>query len=107
VFVSIHLNAGKGKGYEVYTSVGETSSDKIADIWIEKMGIVAPGQVDRGEKDRDFQVLRDTMCPAILTESGFMDTLKDCKWIQSEEGRSAIAKAHLDMMIEVDNHPEL
>ena len=49
VYVSIHGNAGGGKGFEVYTSVGETESDKIADVWIKERQRHFPREVDRGE----------------------------------------------------------
>ena len=61
-----------------------------------------PGKVDRGEKDRDFYVIKNTSCPAILTESFFMDTLEDCKIMRSEEGQKKIALAHFEMMRRVD-----
>lgn len=102
VYLSIHGNAGGGKGFEVYTSVGETESDKIADVWIEEMGKIFPGKVDRGEKDRDFYVIKRTACPAILTESFFMDTLEDAKTMLSEEGQMKVALAHFNMMKRVD-----
>ncbi len=102
VYVSIHGNAGRGKGFEVYTSIGETESDLIADVWIDEMSKIFPGQVDRGEKDRDFYVIKNTNCPAILTESFFMDTLKDCKLMLSEIGQNKVALAHYNMMKRVD-----
>lgn len=102
VYVSIHGNAGGGKGFEVYTSEGENESDDIANIWIEEMEKIFPNQVDRGEKDRNFYVLRKTNCPAILTESFFMDTLKDAKIMTSEEGQKKVALAHFNMMKRVD-----
>lgn len=103
VYVSIHGNAGGGNGFEVYTSVGETESDKIADEWIKQMKKEFPKRVDRGEKDRNFYVIRHTICPAILTESFFMDTLKDCKLMNSEAGVKKVAMAHYKMMKAVDN----
>ena len=102
VMVSIHGNAGGGKGFEVYTSKGETESDKIADVWIEEMEKQFPKKVNRGEKDRNFYLLHRTTCPAILTESFFMDTLKDCKIMISKEGQQKVALAIFNMMKRVD-----
>ena len=107
VYISIHGNAGKGKGFEVYTSMGETESDKIANVWIEEMNKVFPGSVDRGEKDRDFYVIKNTTCPAILTESFFMDTLEDAKLMLSESGQKKVALAHYNMMKRVDRGEHL
>ena len=36
IYVSIHSNAGGGKGYEVYTSPGSTSSDKVASVFFDE-----------------------------------------------------------------------
>ena len=102
IYISIHGNAGKGKGFEVYTSIGETESDKIADVWIEEMNKLFLGKVDRGEKDRDFYVIKNTNCPAILTESFFMDTLEDCKLMLSQIGQKKVALAHFNMMKRID-----
>lgn len=102
VYISIHGNAGGGTGFEVYTSTGETESDKIAGVWIDEMNKEFPEKVDRGEKDRDFYVLKNTICPAILTESYFMDTLEDAKIMLSEEGQKKVALAHFNMMKKVD-----
>lgn len=107
IYVSIHGNAGGGKGFEVYTSIGETESDKIADVWIEEMNKVFPGKVDRGEKDRDFYVIKNTTCPAILTESFFMDTLEDAKLMLSESGQKKVALAHYNMMKRIDKGEHL
>lgn len=107
IFVSIHGNAGGGKGFEVYTSVGETESDKIADVWIEEMNKIFPDKVDRGEKDRDFYVIKNTTCPAILTESFFMDTLEDAKLMLSDSGQHKVALAHYNMMKRVDRGEHL
>ena len=35
IFLSIHSNAGGGQGNEIFTSVGQTKSDKVAQIfWV-------------------------------------------------------------------------
>lgn len=100
--LSIHANAGKGTGWEVWTSKGKTKSDDIATImWHEakaefpeyKMRLdTSDGDVD---KEENFYILYNTACPAVLTENFFMDTYSDCKFIMSEEGRERIAKFHV------------
>ena len=100
--ISIHANAGGGTGWEVWTSIGQTKSDDIATImWqemktefpSEKMRVdMADGDVD---KEKNFTILYETKCPAILTENFFMDTEKDCKLIMSNTGRQKIANAHV------------
>jgi N-acetylmuramoyl-L-alanine amidase len=102
VLVSIHGNAGGGNGFEVYTSTGTTQSDVMADVWIDRMVDKFPDRRNRGAKQSNFYLLRKTNCPAILTESFFMDTLDDCRLMNSVEGVRLIACAHFEMMKIVD-----
>ena len=100
--VSIHANAGKGTGWEVWTSVGKTKSDDIATIFWEEMKTEFPQQKMRldtsdgdVDKESDFYILKKTNCPFILTENFFMDTYSDYKIISSQAGRQKIANAHV------------
>ncbi len=104
VYVCIHGNAGGGTGFEVYTSEGETDSDKVADVWIDEMLQLFPNQVDRGEKDRDFYVLRKTSHPAILTENFFMDKLEDCKLMLEPDFQKKVAQAHFNMIDTIEKN---
>ncbi len=84
--VSLHGNAGGGTGWEIYTSVGQTSSDEIADIFYEHAKIAFPEFRMRTEttdgdfdKESNFYILKYTTGPAVLIESFFMDTEEpDC-----------------------------
>lgn len=99
--ISIHANAGGGTGWECYTTPGETKSDKIATIICDLAKQAFPGEkmrFDYADKDPDkesqFYILKNTNCPAILTENFFMDNEKDCKFIMSNNGRQLIAELH-------------
>ncbi len=102
VFLSVHSNAGGGKGYEIYTSKGETLSDKAATIFFDKFKGEFPEanmRVDTldndPDKEADFYVLKNTKMPAVLTENFFMDNEHECKtYLMTHEGRDRIAKAH-------------
>lgn len=79
-YLSIHANAGGGEGIEGFTSVGETSSDKIATKFLNQLKIDFSNNKFRfdysdGDPDKEsqFYVLRNTNCPAFLLECGFMD----------------------------------
>lgn len=105
VLVSIHANAGGGKGFEVFTSVGETLSDQIATVFCEQYKKDLPDfplRVDRADGDPDkesnFYILRKTPCPAILTENLFMDNKEECKFLLSKEGVAQIAAIHAQAM---------
>ena len=90
--LSIHANAGGGTGIEGFTSKGETKSDEIAQVFLKnfkddfeefmKMRFdTTDGDFD---KEEDFYVLRNTNCPAVLIECGFMDHHKDYEMLWSE-----------------------
>ena len=101
--ISVHANAGGGTGFEVFTSVGQTKSDEFAQIMFDSFEEEFPEQKMRSDrldgdddKESNFYILKNTNCPAMLTESFFMDNLQDLKILMSEEGRSSIAKAHVN-----------
>lgn len=79
--VSLHSNAGGGDGLEIFTSVGKTLSDDIAQmISAELLPILDAQNVPlRGGlkgKEKDFDMVAKTRCPALLIEHDFFDTRK-------------------------------
>ena len=113
IYVSVHAN-GFGKesahGWSVYTSVGESKSDKIAQVLHEKAKAEFPDHKMRkdtrdgdADKEANFWVLRKTVMPAILSENFFMTNREECKLLLSEEGRDRIAKIHFEMIQEIES----
>jgi N-acetylmuramoyl-L-alanine amidase len=106
LYVSVHANAGGGRGIEVFTSPGETRSDRYASIFYEQYKVTFPGVRGRtdfsdGDPDKEarFYVLTKTSMPAVLTESFFMDNEEECKrYLMTEDGRNRTAMAHLAAM---------
>lgn len=104
IFFSIHANGGGGTGYEIWTSKGETMSDKYATILYNELKKEFPDMIGRKDlrdgdvdKEEDFYVLKYTAMPAVLSENFFQDTLNpDCEILMSEEGREKIAIAHFN-----------
>lgn len=105
LLVSIHVNAssnGKARGWEVHTSPGKTESDVYAGLFWEeaakRLQDISPlrGDFADGDPDRDsnFAMLRDTLCPAVLTENLFMDHPDDCRFLLSEQGRQTMTEIH-------------
>lgn len=99
--VSIHANAGGGTGWEIFTSIGETESDKIAEYFFKEAKEEFPEfrmrkDLSDGDSDKEsqFYILRNTICPAVLTENFFMDHQKDLAFIMSDEGRERVAEMH-------------
>lgn len=102
-YLNIHSNAGGGHGSEIFTSPGNTKSDKIATIFGEAFKEEFPDRKLRTDfsdgdldKERRFYVLTKTKMPAILTESFFMDNLDEFKTIlNTREGRQKIVDYHV------------
>ena len=103
-FISVHSNAGGGHWFEVFTSPGQTKSDKIATVLGEEFQLVFPSKrlrVDLSDGDIDkeerFYVLTKTRMPAVLTENFFMDNEWECKNIlMSESGRNKVVEFHVN-----------
>ncbi len=108
-YLSVHANAGGGKGSEFFTSPGDTKSDQIATLFGEMYKEEFPDRILRTDfsdgdldKEEHFYVLTKTIMPAILTENFFMDTEEECKTIlMTKEGREKIIKFHLDAILRV------
>lgn len=83
IFVSIHFNAiassweaSQASGVETYYYPGSTEGARLAKNVHDHL-VQGTKQVDRGIKTARFYVLRKTLMPAILTESGFMDDMRE------------------------------
>lgn len=114
LLVSIHCNAagnGKewmnGRGWEAWTSEGQTEGDKLAECLYESAFDVFPKgtaiRTDWGDGDFDkesrFTILTKTLCPAVLTENFFMDNKFDVDYLLSKEGREAVVNCHINGII--------
>ncbi|PAE27929.1 N-acetylmuramoyl-L-alanine amidase [Paenibacillus sp. 7884-2] len=94
-FVSIHINAGGGTGYEDFIYNGAVSSQTVA--YRDKVHAEIMKQVDfynRGKKRANFHVLRESRMPAVLTENGFIDNASDAAKLKSNTYLDRIALGH-------------
>lgn len=110
VFVSIHNNAAgcgqwmSARGWEAWTSKGQTMGDKLADCLYDAAQKYLPQgtkiRTDLTDGDRDKEgnlaVVRGTRCAACLTENLFQDNREDVEYLLSPEGREAIIKLHVE-----------
>ena len=111
-FLCVHANAGGGSGVEIYTTPGDTESDKIATIFGEAFKNEFPTETLRTDfsdgdldKEQRFYVLSKTKMPSILTENFFMDNVKDFQAILNTiEGRQRIINYHVKAIITVKNN---
>lgn len=108
LFISLHCNAAKGtgwqkaKGWEIWTSKGQTESDVLANCIYFAAEQVMKGRMLRADKsdgdmdkEADYCVLKKTACPAVLLESGFMNDKEECEYLLSDRSKEETAQAVL------------
>ena len=113
IYVSIHVNAAgsdgkwhEATGWEAYTSKGVTKADKLATCLYKAAESNLKGKKirkDTGDGDPDkeagFYVLKNTKCPAVLTENFFQDNKKDVEYLNSTLGFHQILRTHVEGII--------
>lgn len=93
-FISIHHNSYHNpdvSGLEVYYKDGCQESKYLAYALYENIRDAADHAgymlVERGVKTAPFYVLRNTPCPAVLIENGFMSNPIELEWLTSPVGQ--------------------
>ncbi len=102
LLVSVHVNAGGGTGFEsyIYPAASPASREITRDIHRAAAEFyLSAGFLDRGFKEANFAVLRETDMPAILTENLFIDTKEDAARLQDPLFRDKIAAATVNGII--------
>lgn len=98
--VSLHCNAfddSTVRGFEVWTTPGETPADGLASLvyGAMRLGCPYPGRSDFDDGDPDkeanFYILRHTRAPAILIEFGFITNWEDLAFLGVDRNRRFIA----------------
>lgn len=96
LFVSLHVNAGGGTGYESYVfpgaTIGTHEKQRVIDRAVMAF-LAGEGIPYRGAKRANFQVLRDTAMPAVLLECLFIDNPRDVGLLKSETFMRDLANA--------------
>lgn len=97
--VDIHINAGGGDGFEIYHTVNGGTGKTLAQN-IEAQ-VKAVGQNSRGVKTRKnsngndyYAFIRNTKCPAVIAELGFIDNLNDLKDFDEDHEMKAYGEAY-------------
>ncbi|MEQ8154508.1 MAG: N-acetylmuramoyl-L-alanine amidase [Clostridiaceae bacterium] len=98
-FISFHRNAfvpEQAKGAETYTYINASERTKNLAQRIQT-SLVALGFINRGVKEANYHVLRETIASAVLIEIGFVDNTSDNNLFDSKinEIIKALAKAIL------------
>ncbi|PAE70553.1 N-acetylmuramoyl-L-alanine amidase [Bacillus licheniformis] len=98
VFVSVHANAGGGTGFETFRYPG--TAGKTLDLQKALHNEIlttmkAYGQIaDRGLKQANLAVVRETRMPAVLTENLFIDRKEDADRLKDSGFLKAVGEAH-------------
>lgn len=92
LLLSIHANAfanPQAHGYEVWTSVGQTLADPIAERIFDSIGVAFPNLTPRfdksdGDSDREagFAVLTGSVMAAVLVETAFISNAIEERWLR-------------------------
>ncbi|MDQ0114341.1 N-acetylmuramoyl-L-alanine amidase [Paenibacillus harenae] len=96
-YISIHANAyGSGgfnsvRGIETYHYPGSTKGKAAAEI-LHRHLIAGTALPNRGVKEANFEVLRETTMPAVLVEAGFMTNAQDSALLLSDAYRTECAE---------------
>ncbi|MEZ5323531.1 MAG: N-acetylmuramoyl-L-alanine amidase [Verrucomicrobiales bacterium] len=103
VFMSLHANASSDteeRGAETWYPKGKDDDDRrtfsrqlavaVQKQLAEELGEDSP---DRGVRDADFYVLRNSIHPAVLIESGFLTNAQDAELLKSDAYRDRMTKA--------------
>lgn len=113
--ISLHSNAIgysntgpslNARGGVMYTSPGQTNSDKIAESLYESFTAafenepvhMRRGDMSDGDHDNEakFYMLTKTRGPAVLGEMLFFVNIQDARYLMSEHGQDVIAQGYFD-----------
>uniref|UniRef100_UPI0013D6D77D N-acetylmuramoyl-L-alanine amidase n=1 Tax=Gracilibacillus saliphilus TaxID=543890 RepID=UPI0013D6D77D len=100
--VSVHINGGGGRGYEDFIYNGGVSEATKANQNIMNAELInATGFDNRGKKQANFHMVRESRMPAILTESGFIDDSKDARNLKSNSFLDKVAQGHVNGLVKI------
>ena len=107
LLISVHINAAchgtwnKASGFSVWVSNNASEkSKKFAQIAYREavlLGLQGNRVVPKENYwTSNFYILKNTPCPAVLTENMFQDNLDDVAFLKSDEGKDTIVQLHLN-----------
>ena len=102
-FISIHCNgavAPEANGFEIYTTPGQNRSDLLATAIFESWQKSFPAQRKRTDyrdndpdKEANYKVLRETNCPSVLIELGFITNPTEERFLVDRHNQHVMAMA--------------
>jgi N-acetylmuramoyl-L-alanine amidase len=103
--ISVHINAGGGTGFESFTYNGsyknksETNRKRsiLHDEIMRQLGDVR----DRGKKEGNLHMVRETRAQSVLTENLFIDNAGDAKLLKQDAWLDRIAQGHVNGIVKI------
>jgi len=103
-FMSIHCNAREAIGrdgleVEVFHAVDSRKGRNFANLALGCLLCETRKEtkvISRGVKEKDFYVLRHTLCPAILVELGFITDPEEAGFLNDKKNQKILAKALIE-----------
>lgn len=95
-FISIHCNSAyttKAAGIETWIHPYSSVARRFATPIQKELIKAFPTHKDRGIKEADFHVLRETRMPAVLVEMEFINNPQQAKFLSKEKNQKKIAAA--------------
>lgn len=98
LLVSVHINSATSdaSGFEAFTSMGKTKSDKAVIQLANSHLLKFPKQRNRGIKEANFYVLKHSNMSAVLMEYGFFSNRAEATCLVKDETRQRIAEGLAD-----------
>ena len=94
LFLSIHVNSGGGQGIETwwYSKGPEASKSQILANNVQSEVIKETKTNNRGVKDKNLHVNRESKMPSALVEVGFIDNANDAAKLKQETYKNQVVK---------------
>lgn len=100
--LSVHINSGGGIGYEdyVYSGPKQASTKHYQNIIHEEV-TKQIDFIDRGKKQANFHMLRESNMPALLSENGFIDNESDARKLKQSSFIEKLARGHANGLAKI------
>ncbi|WP_419890741.1 N-acetylmuramoyl-L-alanine amidase [Paenibacillus xylanexedens] len=96
ILVSIHCNAGGGKGgFETFRYTSASANSVKLQETLHKAIMSKLGGIDRGQKAQNLHMVRESKMPAVLTENLFVDVAADADRLKQASVINAIIDGHV------------
>ncbi|MGH9323693.1 MAG: N-acetylmuramoyl-L-alanine amidase family protein [Vicinamibacteria bacterium] len=96
LFLSLHANAAASprvEGMEVFHFPGSRAGREASASILNHMLAAFPGHENRGVKEADFTVLRETAMPAVLVEMEFLTNPAQLRFLADPKNQRGLARA--------------